>query len=179
MQEIDIESALKTNILRLGTMTLEAFDDRVIVVEDVFRSGYECSTCNGDMNFGDLSHIVCEDCSGTGKIGIKKCSGCSGEGRIVCPTCKGKGGVIIIPDDSKRRPTTGQIVSIGDKVTRVEKGVSVLYDSFVGNVMDLSATDIHGKKFELVIRIIRESEIQAKITGHLELRKTVNQGVAA
>lgn len=168
MPEIDLVSALKTNVLKLGSMELEAHADRIIVVQDDFVSGYECLTCKGKQE------VVCEGCRGTGhSLVVKdgKCSRCQGRKSIVCPTCNGKGGVLIIPDNAERRPTTGEILSVGPLVKHFERGQSVIYPSFAGHVWDLTAVDVHGREVTVVVVCLREDEVLAKVSGHLELRR--------
>lgn len=183
MQEIDLKSAIETNVLKLGALTMEAFNDRLLVIEDEFRSGYECPDCVGKKKIKspELEELVCESCDGTGKSVIvrdAKCTRCKGLGRTVCGTCKGKGGVIVVAQASERRPTTGTVVSTGDKVERAQRGESVIYTSFSGHVYDL---ELPGGE-TIVIRVIQESDILAKVSGHLELRrvkKSVAVGSAA
>jgi hypothetical protein len=69
-------------------------------------------------------------------------------------------------------------VSIGEKVERAKRGESVIYTSFSGHVYDL---ELPGDEV-VVIRVIQESDILAKVSGHLELRrvkKSVAVGSAA
>lgn len=213
MQEIDLKSAIKTNVLKLGALTMEAFNDRLLVIEDEFRSGYECPDCVGKKKIKspELEELVCENCNGDGKSVISKearCSRCKGTGRTLCPTCKGKGGVIVVAQASERRPTTGTVVSVGDKLvgdlqicgtcagrghreivypdrpiekiscetckgsgsidtSRIQRGENVIYTSFSGHVYDL---ELPGGEV-IVIRVIQESDILAKVSGHLELRR--------
>jgi co-chaperonin GroES (HSP10) len=207
MPEIDLVSALETNVLKLGTMTMEAHADRLLIVQDPFVSGYECTTCGGKYIVNEISYVSCEDCHGEGAKVVsldaeerhtKKCSTCSGTGRIVCEACGGKGGVIIVPDASERRPTTGTIASVGWMIDEANwfirlkhwftgqqnfrRGQSVIYPSFAGHAYDLVAEDLQGNPVEITIVILRESEILAKISGHLELRrvkKSAAMGTAA
>jgi RecJ-like exonuclease len=217
MQEIDLQSAIETNVLKLGTLTMEAHADRLIVVQDPFVSGYECTTCGGKNVRNEVSYVACSDCRGTGQRAIsmsdsyKKCSTCDGTGQVPCPDCDGKGGVIIVPDASERRPTTGTIVSVGDQIlcpqcegwgrteslggkieclrckgtggSRVfDRGQAVIYPSFVGHTYDLTAEDVNGNPVAVTIVIMRESEVLAKVAGHLELRrvkKSTSLGTAA
>jgi co-chaperonin GroES (HSP10) len=183
VQEIDLKSAIETNVLKLGALTMEAFNDRLLVVEDEFRSGYECPDCVGKKKIRspELEELVCDSCDGTGKSVIvrdAKCTRCKGQGRTICGTCKGKGGVIVVAQASERRPTTGTVVSIGYKVEHAQRGESVIYTSFSGHVYDL---ELPGGE-TIVIRVIQESDILAKVSGHLELRrvkKTAALGSAA
>jgi hypothetical protein len=191
MPEIDLASALETNVLKLGTMTMEAHADRLLVVQDPFVSGYECTTCRGKFIRNEVSYITCEDCNGNGRRVIagpvgeqlsKKCSTCGGGGMVPCPTCDGKGASIVVPDASERRPTTGTIASVGCDVKMFERGQAVIYPSFAGHAYDLTAEDLHGNPVEITIVILRESEVLAKISGHLEMRrvkKSAAMGTAA
>lgn len=171
MPEIDLQSAIETNVLKLGELTLEAHFDRIIIVEDEFRSGYECARCN------ETGRIQCEDCQGIGSYSTeenstpKKCSPCDGIGELRCPDCNGKGVLLAIPEQSERRPTTGTIVSTGEEVKTLHRGQGVIYPSFVGHVFDLNAEDTKGNEIKVCIRIMRESEVIAKVSGHLELRR--------
>jgi co-chaperonin GroES (HSP10) len=173
MPEIDLQSAITTNVLRLGELTLEAHADRIVVVEDEFRSGYECATCGGTGN------IKCADCTdGTSAVNpLIKCKSCAGTTWILCADCGGKGALLVIPEQSARRPTTGTIVSVGPDVTRLTRGQSVIYPSFCGHVFDLNAVDLSGTEIQVCIRIMRESEVIAKVSGHLDLRR-VQKSVA-
>jgi RecJ-like exonuclease len=228
MPEIDLASALETNVLKLGTMTMEAHADRLLVVQDPFVSGYECTTCGGKNVVNEVSYVSCEDCKGRGTHLVtsvaareefieKKCSTCSGKGAIPCPACEGKGGLIVVPDASERRPTTGTIASVGDQIwcpncngsgiielpskselnlgwkpckrckgtggtKTFQRGQAVIYPSFAGHAYDLTAEDMQGNPVAITIVILRESEILAKISGHLEMRrvkKSAAMGTAA
>lgn len=76
----------------------------------------------------------------------------------------------MVPDVSQRRPSTGQVVSVGDKVKYFKVGDNVLYSNFAGHAMDLERG---GHK--VVVRILHESEILASVKGHLELRSVRNE----
>lgn len=183
MQEIDLKSALETNVLRLGTMTMEAHEDRIIVIQDPFVSGYECTVCGGKNIYNEVSYVHCEDCTGSGYgPSGKKCSTCSGSGRLPCPACNGRGGVLVVPDASERRPTTGTIASVGERAQFFVRGQGVIYPSFAGHAFDLTAVDAQGNPEAITIVILRESEVLAKISGHLEMRrvkKSAAMGTAA
>jgi hypothetical protein len=211
MQELDFQSAIATNILKLGTLNLEAYGDRIVVIEDEFRSGYECTTCGGKGKIPceqceGTGAEVCDNCNGSGESSLvpgAKCTQCKGEktqpcgtcnGSMteVCPGCNGKGGLLVVPEQSVRRPTTGVIVSIGWRVNNramrcwawiigkkiVQRGQSVMYTSFSGHVYELELPD----GGQIVIRVIQESDIISRVSGHLELRrvkKTAALGSAA
>lgn len=161
-----------SNVLDLGNgLEFEAFADRILVLEDEFRSGYECTDCGG------ATKKVCSQCGGeghyinAGSVEVK-CSECGGDGRVTCPTCGGKGGLLITPEVSARRPASGKIVSVGPGVyqngvlipMRAKVGQSVLYSNFAGYVVDLARA---GQP--ITIRILHENEILCGIKGHLTL----------
>ena len=146
------------NTYDLGSLKFWALGDRVLIEEDQFRSGYECVDCDGS------GKAACGDCGGSGTHGVKKCSHCD-HGTVVCPSCKGKGGLLVAPDISQRRPTTGRIVSIGVDCKTLKVGDSVLYSNFAGYVIDL---DRAGRKVSL--RILHEPEVLCAMEGQLELR---------
>jgi co-chaperonin GroES (HSP10) len=182
MPEIKLDP--ESNILKLGTLEMEAHADRILVLQDDFVSGFECVDCGG------TGYLRCVECKGEGKYSSmaatgkgnafsieKKCSSCDGKGKQACRACGGKGGLLVIPDASERRPTTGTIVSVGNKVTDFTRGQGVLYPSFAGQVLELEDKDIHGRDVKVTIVILRDSEVLTKVKGHLELRR-VKKNVA-
>jgi len=128
------------NTFQLDDLTFEAIGDRVLIEEDQFKSGYECP-----------------DCGGTGKSAIVPGARCS--------SCEGKGGLLVVPEVSERRPTTGCVVSAGPNCKWLGVGDNVLYSNFAGYVVDLARA---GRN--VTIRILHETEVLARMTGHLELR---------
>src|SRR6266404_8284569 len=142
-----------SNKLQIGSVSFEAFGDRLLIEEDQFKSGYECEACNG-----------------TGRSTLNS--------EIRCKECEGRGALLVIPEVSERRPTTGRIVSTGPACKFLSVGQSVLYSSYAGHTVDLMRAGI-----PIVMRIIHEPEILTVIEGHLELRSfrgkseiAVNQG---
>lgn len=93
------------------------------------------------------------------------CKNCAGSGTASCPDCGGKGGLIVVPEDAQRRPTTGVIVSAGPKVEHLRVGQSVMYSNFAGHAVSLNDGE---RKVEL--RILHETEVLCRIEGHIELR---------
>ena len=149
----------------VGTLTFWALGDRVLIEEDQFRSGYECTTCGGS---GQLHCAAC-DGKGTrqavpGDGPFKKCSDCDGKGSGVCSECHGKGGLIVTPETSQRRPTSGTVVSAGVKCEFLKEGDSVLFSNFAGFVVDLARAGS-----PVTLRILHETEILAGMDGHLTL----------
>ena len=150
-----------------GPVRFAAFKDRLHVVEDKFRSGYECAACDGE------GKVKCKDCGGTGRYTrgerIFNCAQCT-DGVAICQVCHGKGGLLVVAEQSQRRPSTGRIVSVGHKVRHFKVGESVLYSNFAGHAMELPfPTGI------VVLRILHENEILSKVAGHLELRAVRHQ----
>jgi len=151
-----------------GDFGMEATLDRVLIIEDDFRSGYECETCN------EKGTLLCPGCGGTGRslvVEHASCGMCHGEKRILCESCKGKGALLEIPDASKRRPTTGVIVSVGWEVKNFALGDFALFPNYCGEVYDLSGVNSDGQELTIVLRMLKEREIIARITGHLKLRR--------
>jgi co-chaperonin GroES (HSP10) len=152
---------------KIGNVEFIACGDRVVIREDEFRSGYECTQCNG------ATKIVCTNCEGTGHSKVNshaRCSECHGETSITCPTCQGKGGLLVVPEASERRPSSGQIMSAGEGCQLFTVGEDVLYSNFAGQTIDLERAGI-----TVTIRILHEKEILCRIRGHLELRAVRNQ----
>lgn len=175
----DIETNLDENVIRIGDAGFEAFGDRVIVLQDDYRSGYECPRCldQDKRTYAgrEVSVIQCEVCGGTGyraKAGNPnlqvKCSDCEGFGVVACPECGGKGGTIVLADNTKGKPTTGTIVSVGEDVTRWKRGEKCIYPSFSGHAYDLSGMNKTGKIVPVVLVILREQEILSRMYGTLE-----------
>lgn len=134
------DSADDANKFVLDVIKFSAFGDRVIIQEDEFKSGYECSDCKGS-GLSPLNPL------------------------IRCKSCDGKGATIHVPETSQRRPTTGTIVSVGAEVKTLKVGQAVLYSSFAGHTIDL---DRAGRK--VVLRLLHEPEILCLVEGHLELK---------
>lgn len=158
----NIESQLKTdltNAYTIGALTFWAKGDRIIIEEDAFKSGYECETCDGS------GVTLCLNCDGHGENNGKKCSHCEGSGQTRCNTCEGKGGFLLVPEVSQRRPTTGRIVSVGSECKECAVGDSVMYSNFSGYVIDLERSGC-----KVVLRILHESEILCGMSGQFDLR---------
>lgn len=130
---IDYEVDEEKNLVLVvgGKIALRAIEDKIIILLDKFKSGYECSMCGGS---GEGRR--CIDCTnGVNSRGFK-CKVCDGNPDRwiggVCPQCKGKGSTIIIPDSAKALPTSGTIVSIGPDCTKRKIGQRVVFGAHVG-----------------------------------------------
>lgn len=127
------------------TEALRAIGHRILVLEDEFKSGYECRSCGGSGH----TDKICKYCNGTGlwrgKPDNGACADCevgTSDGRKslgyeICPECKGKTGVIIIPDSAKRRPLTGKVLSVGRDVTEFKVGTHVMYTNYTGTDFEI------------------------------------------
>jgi hypothetical protein len=159
------------NVYHAGDVGFAAMANKLMVLEDPFRSGYECKVCNA------TGKLKCESCdTGVSRINPDiKCKSCEGTLLVTCDECKGLGVFLEIPDSAKRRPTTGRVLSVGKEVTVYERGVSVMYPSFCGEVMDLKGVDDEGRELGIVVRFIAEKEVIARVSGHMEMRRVSKQ----
>lgn len=159
------------NVYYAGPMGMEAMFGRILVVEDDFRSGYECEKCGKTGKHG------CPDCDdGNSKLNSDiRCKTCHGAMVVQCSECKGQGAVLFIPEVAQRRPTTGQVVSTGDEVRSIKRGDYVCYSNFVGEVWDLSGVDHDGNERTIVVRHMKESEVICRVTNHLSLKRMRNR----
>lgn len=177
-------------------MGMEASMDRVIVLEDPYKSGRDCTTCNGT---GEEKGVKCVECGGNHYYRGKKpragedepdnCTTCVvGEGPLQrklkwnpCPTCKGKGtSSLIIPEDSQTRPTTGVIQSVGplcgyrivagEWLKMPAEACFKVGDRVLYHNMTGSIFDIGDKR----IRYIKEAELLGRLHG--VVAKTPLQG---
>lgn len=73
-------------------VSLQAIEDKIIILVDGYKSGYECKTCKG-----------------TGRVP----SSLNADVLRSCDDCKGKGQTLVIPDTAKSMPSTGVVVSMG------------------------------------------------------------------
>lgn len=137
--ELGYDNVLEITDLGIG---IEAIGDKIVVLMDSFRSGYECVTCKGTGKVKQIKRCICdpEDWSEEKNLprGQKNrfgepCEKCGGDFMskrqdlvISCPTCKGKGATLIIPDSAKSLPTTGVVISCGPDVTRIRKHTRII-----------------------------------------------------
>lgn len=133
--------------------------DNIMILEDKFKSSYDCKTCKGS---GKVI-VGCLKCDGLGRFDPDTdCGKCEGSGIVTkeCPSCHGKGALVIIPDSSKGRPTSGTIVSMGPDCSIYKLGDRVAYAGYIGNLLPFKQNDR--------IRVMRETEPFCQI---IELEK--------
>lgn len=96
------------NIIELSDLgiSLEAVEDKIMILVDGYRSGYECNTCKT-----------------TGKVSSDVVQGALRD----CPDCKGKGRTLEIPDNAKSKPSTGVVVSMGPKTDYMVERTAMTY----------------------------------------------------
>lgn len=135
-----------------GKLGLEAIGDKILILIDKFKSGYECKDCNETGIY-----IACE-CARAGTYGIKP------SGKVchfreacdrqtvgaTCRTCNGTGSTLKIPETARAIPTSGVIVSIGPGVTKRQIGERVLFGAHTGYFLPF--------KGNAKIRCMREDE---------------------
>lgn len=155
------------------TEALRAIGHRIIVLEDEFKSGYECRACGGTGHTENL----CKYCNGTrlwrGKPDHGACPDCevgTSDGRKslgyeICPSCKGTSGIIIVPDTAKRRPLTGLVLSVGSEVREFKVGTRVMYTNYTGTDFEI----LGGIK----LRIMLDHDVMAE---YKQLKKSPSIG---
>ena len=145
-----------------GRIALEAVEDKIIIMLDPFRTGFECKACDGS-GIGK----PCYNCSGTGKNRFDgPCKVCEGVPDrftgLECPACKGVGSLLVIPESAKQLPTSGRIVSMGpnckkkpDGDTVIHIGERYLFGVHVGYFLPF--------KGNILLRCMREHEVLCRI----------------
>lgn len=167
----------------------EALGKKILVSIDIFKSGYECKVCKGKKKLETL----CE-CEREGRAGkrysneqiaeIKKelgsdisdaraalsCPECKGDyvsmRRVeTCSACKGMGALLVLPDTSKNLPTTGVVVSIGNRVNlerlNYKVGDRILFGPYAGSMIPT--------KSGLLFKVLDATNAWAKVEGANDL----------
>jgi co-chaperonin GroES (HSP10) len=132
-----------------GKIAVQAVEDKILVLLDKFKTGYECVTCDGT---GILQK--CSTCGGTGVDRFEQlCKECNGTLQYPrdCWKCKGVGASIIVPETTKQIPTSGVIVSCGPKCEKRKLGERVLFGAHTGYYLPF--------KGNVRLRLLREHEI--------------------
>lgn len=128
--EILVDGQNVCEIQNLG-ISLMAVEDKIIVMFDEYKSGYECKDCKGTGKV----HYLC-DCELNGHPGYRNrfnevCERCHGDyekvrKEIQCKICKGFGNIIEIPQSAKTLPTTGVVVSMGPETPAMKKTKEII-----------------------------------------------------
>jgi chaperonin GroES len=134
----------------LDKYAVRPLKDRVLVVVDDFKTKLDCAVCKGKGHTGE----PCSECNGNGryrgqKNNEERCTTCyictnkamqhsiaswiDLKGKQPCPTCEGSGtSSIIIPDEAKKRPLTGNIIACGTMCTDLKVGMKILFTQYTG-----------------------------------------------
>ncbi len=148
------------------------YRDNVMILEDQFKSSYDCKECDGTGE----KKIKCLMCDGTGEVliedvewGEKKttCGRCDGKGFRIesCKACNGKGALLEIPDIAKARPTSGTIVCRGPECNVYKLGDRVAYTGYTGQLLPFRGNNR--------LRVMSEKEVLCRITPIEEAEETV------
>ena len=173
MQSREVKEELNTKTLDnvifvvAGKIGLEAIEDKIIILIDKFKSGYECKDCN---ETGFFASCECErnGHAGENRLGgtCRYCNGRYAELRGQdCKACKGTGSTIVVPENAKAIPTSGIIVSIGPECKVRKIGERVLFGAHTGYYLPF--------KGNAKLRCMREDEPLCKI---LAIDNTVTMG---
>jgi co-chaperonin GroES (HSP10) len=156
-RELELETTSLDNTIFVvaGKLGLEAIEDKILILIDKFKSGYECKDCN---ETGIYVSCECERRETPGRYisgNIDRvCRFCEGNyeerrGKT-CPSCHGTGSTIIMPDNAKAIPTSGVIVSIGPGCKTRKIAERVLFSAHTGYFLPF--------KGNAKIRCMREDE---------------------
>lgn len=161
--EVQYNKDENTVFIVAGKLALEAVENKILILIDKFRSGYECKDCN---ETGIYQTCECERKGTPGRLVYgkidKACPYCEGieatrEARrnSPCKACNGTGSTLIMPENARAIPTSGVIVSVGP-LCRVRKiGERVLFGAHTGYYLPF--------KGNAKIRCMREDEPLCKI----------------
>lgn len=141
-----------------GQIGLEAIEDKIILLLDPFKSGFECKDCDGTGTYK-----ACECIRAGRELGVnfngRTCSFKDSCSRQVvgtsCNTCKGRGSTLILPEAAKSIPTSGVIVSVGPLCTKRQIGERMLFGAHTGYFLPF--------KGSAKLRCMREDEPLCKI----------------
>lgn len=184
--EIKLDNSNKVNFPGFPYI-FEALGEKILVSIDVFKSGYECMTCKGTKTLSSKCYCEAEGHPGLKyseddiieiketlgeDIGMARavlvCGECNGDyaslrKESICPECKGLGALLVLPEDSKKLPTTGVVVSRGKYCTRTDFSVGdrIVFGPYAGNMIPTKAG--------LMFKIMDETQAWCKIEGGEDL----------
>jgi len=141
-QSLQISHENNTIFVVAGKLGLEAIEDKILILIDKFKSGYECKDCN------ETGIYAACPCSIRGEFGIKEngkaCSFKDACTRQIigntCLTCKGTGTTLALPENARAIPTSGVIVSLGPLATKRKLGERVLFGAHTGYYLPFKGT---------------------------------------
>jgi len=129
---------------------LVAAGEQILILQDTYRDGVVCTRCDGA---GHL-FMTCTECMGTKKTSEGVCQGCLASsyerpevqptGKRQCPDCQDKNGIptgvkaktasgiIGAKSEKEELPSTGVVVSVGDKVSKWKLQDRVMFSQFSG-----------------------------------------------
>jgi hypothetical protein len=158
-KELDVTTGDNIIFVIAGKIGLEAVENKILILIDKFRSGYECKDCN---ETGIYVNCECERKETPGRIKYgtrdKECPYCNGSATerdkrrgATCIACKGTGTTLTMPENARAIPTSGVIVSTGPHVKTRQIGERVLFGAHTGYYLPF--------KGNAKIRCMREDEI--------------------
>jgi co-chaperonin GroES (HSP10) len=173
MGEVLFDNKNAVTITDLG-ISLETLGDKIIVMYDHYKSGFECKECGG---IGKVTEAITCECEQKGTPGLKDrfgnpCPSCDGnfeskrkELTQACPACRGKGSLLVIPEIAKSIPTTGVVVSLGEDTkfsrgdihAKIQIGTRVIFSQHVGTMIPF--------KGNIKFKVMREHEPLAILYG--------------
>jgi co-chaperonin GroES (HSP10) len=147
-----------------GQYALNPKEDRLLVLEDGYKSRFDCGKCGGKKHLGEMCHYCggtkmykgspCRDCEVASAKTDNYIGGTESLGFVPCDQCKGQGGTIVIPDDSQKNSTTGNILAVGDKVHIYHVGEKIMFTSFTGSPFIF---------LDMSLRIINEKDVLCSV----------------
>jgi co-chaperonin GroES (HSP10) len=170
-----------------------ACGEKIIVVIDVFKSGYECKVCNGRKKVD----IKCW-CEIDGHAGLRyapeeideirktlgpsiadareaiKCNICLGDyiafrREETCTACKGKGAILILPNESEALAHTGTVVSIGTLAAKLIEDEGWEYKIGDKILFGPHAGNFIPTKSGMLLKILDYNQAWLKIEGASDL----------
>lgn len=143
-----------------GKIALEAVEDKIIIMLDPFKTGYECKTCDGTGY-----ELPCSCVSGVDRF-LQACKKCGGDPNAFagkeCRDCNGIGSLILVPESAKSLPTSGRIVSMGPGC---KKGADGQYITKVGQryLFGIHVGYFLPFKGNILLRCMREHEVLCRV----------------
>ncbi len=177
------------NVLELTDLGIgiEALGDKIVVLLDSYRSGYECTKCKGIGKLRQFSRCKCDPVDWYEETHLPRgernrfgelCELCGGDYMskrldlvVECPQCKGKGATLIIPQSAQSLPTTGVVVSVGPLATKIKKHCRIVASPYAGTYIPM--------KGNIPVKIYHQHEPLAYIYNinpeHIKLEEMIDK----